>query len=530
MPVMDTNTAVHEYPLARRGINFYSNITTLHPEEALNTQNLIYRNGMKKRGGSSKFEDDEVQAGKKITGLHRFYYDTDSRQTLASSGTAVRYHNGTTWADIQTGLNDGANVLFDTWGALQKAYFANGEDELYSWDGSSAATLSGGNIPTSIIQVLPYQDRLLAIDNTNPGTLSWSDAFSTTAGNWVPASSTGVKPDSKLFGMVNHSINNSDSGYESAVLLAGANGMYLFAGTDLRTPATTGNYTIFPLATSVGCNTPRTMQWTPQGTIYLGTDGQVYILPFKSSTPIPIGNKIRSNQTGIEGIEDIPNSQIQNACAVYHDGYYKLSITQSGQTKNNVQFWLDVNRLHQDEERLWGPWYGPMLGMSISVFANLNGHGDNGELIGGESSGTTGAFVYDLAQSSVFADVGIAMQIYYQSSYNPLGNMHLRKSVHRMEAELLDVLGTVTIGFFDIDANLKIGDSFGLSGSEIFWDDNYWGEKDWSNSAPTRQVVNITPAIQPRQLSLTVSSSNDNDTFEIFALRVEATEQNKVFD
>ena len=47
MPIRDLDTAVHEYPLARRGINLYSNITTLHPEEAINTQNLTYRNGMK---------------------------------------------------------------------------------------------------------------------------------------------------------------------------------------------------------------------------------------------------------------------------------------------------------------------------------------------------------------------------------------------------------------------------------------------------------------------------------------------------
>ncbi len=530
MPVTDTNTAVHEYPLVRRGINFYSNITTLMPEEAINTQNLIYRNGMKKRGGSTKFEDDEVQSGKKITGLHRFYYNTDSKQLLTSSGTAVKYHDGATWQDVQTGLNDGANVEFATWGALQKVYFCNGVDELYSWDGSSATTLSGGAIPTSIIQVLPYQDRLLAIDNTNPGTLSWADAFSDTPGDWVAASSTGVKPDSKLFGMVNHSINNSDSGYESAVLLAGANGMYLFAGTDLRTPATTGNYTIFPLATSVGCNTPRTMQWTPQGTMYLGIDGQVYLLPFKSSTPIPVGDKIRSNQGGIEGIEDIPNDQIQNACAVYHDGYYKLSITQSGQTKNNAQFWLDVNRLFQDEEGLYGPWYGPMVGMAISVFATQNGNGDGGELMGGESSGIIGSFVYQLAQPPIFADVGVAIQIYYQSPYNELGNPYLRKDVHRIEAELLDVVGTVNVEFFDIDANLKTGDNFGLSGSAIFWDDAYWNEEFWSSSAPTRQVVNISPAIQPRRMGIIIGNSSDDDTFELYALRAEATEQSKVFD
>lgn len=531
MPERDTHSRVHEYPLAKRGLNLHGNIVEMLPDEAFTTQNLIYKNGMKKRGGGAKFETDEVDAGKKITGLHRFYYGAGNKQLVTASGTKVRYHDGATWQDIRTGLTDGANVEFETWGALQEVYYCNGTDgTLFKWDGSSDTALTGGAMPALMIQVLAYQDRLLAIDNTNPGTLSWSDAFSDTAADWEAASSTGVKPDSQLFGMIVHSQNNSDVGYEAAVLLAGDNGMYLFKGSDLRTPSTTGNYTIYPLATSVGCNAPRTMKWTPKGTVYLGIDRQVYILPFNSSTPIPIGDKIRSKIQGVEGIEKIPAAQITNACAIYHDGYYKLSVATSGQSVNNVQYWLDVNRLFQDESGLYGPWYGPMTGEAISVFAVQNGSGDDGQLMAGEADASTGSFIYEVGQNDVFGDSGTAIQNFYQTYYNPQGAFEFTKTAHIMEVELLDVLGTVNVGFFDIEGSLTTGSGVGLSGSAIYWDDNYWNDEYWSSSVPTRQVLRMSPAIQYRRLGLQISHSSSDDTFELYALRVKATEENKDFD
>ena len=503
MPIKDKDTLVHNYPLATRGINYHTNIVELHPEEAILTQNCIWKNGILKRGGSSKFETDEVASGKKVVGLYRFYYSTASKQLIATAGTAIRYHDGSTWQDIRTGLTDSTQMHMSTWGGVQKMYYSNGVDgSLYSWDGSSDTALTGGNLPALVVQTLPYQDRLLAIDNTNPGTLTWSASYDDTPANWIAASSAGVKPDSQLFGMINHSINNSDAGYESAVLLAGANGMYLFKGTDLRTPSTTGDYTIYPLATNIGCNAPRTMVWTPAGTIYLGIDGQVYILPFNASIPTPIGDKIRSNIQGVEGIENIPAGQISDACAVYHNGFYKLSVTQSGQTVNKIQFWLDVTRLSIDEKRMYGPWYGPMTGQSISVFANQDGNGDSGELMAGEDDPTTGGFVYQVDRVGVYNDSNTSYTVKYQTFYNPLGTTFLNKDIHQLEFELLDIEGTVGVQFYDITGLIKTGDSIPLSGSALYWDDFYWDEQYWSSSQPTRQRTPISPALNARRFSI----------------------------
>lgn len=515
MPDRDTDAAIFSYPLARMGINFNKNILGLNEEEALQTKNCIWKNGIIKRGGQAKFEDDEVDAGKKIVGLTRFYFSTASKQLLVASGTTNKYHDGATWQDIKTGLTDGAQTFFETW--LDSSYIANVSDAPHKWDGSSDSAV--GAAPADTRMFLAYQDRLLSITG---GDLTWSASFDDSS--WESVANVGVRPDTQLFGMIHHSATNVDAGYEAKILLAGANGMYIFSGTDLRVPSTTGDYTIFPLATSIGCNAPRTMVWTPHGTMYLGIDRQVYLLPFKSSVPVPIGTKIQSQHSGVEGIEKMPSGQISEACAVYHDGYYKLSIAQSGRTINNAQFWLDVDRLHQDEDTLWGPWYGPMEGQTISVYASQNGNGDIGELMAGEDDATVGSFVYQVGELDTFSDDGTAIDVNYQTYFNPLGEAAYMKVVNHAELEILDVLGTVNVDFLDITGVLKTGDTVPLSGSAIFWDDLFWDEFFWSSSAPTRARIDITPAIRTRRLSILVKHSSGDDKFEMYGLSTKAIE------
>lgn len=530
MPLNDFATQVVSYPMAHMGVNLHDNILEMNPAECLLAQNCVWENGMVKRDGQALVSSNQVVSSKKILGLHRFYKaDGTTSQTLAACDTTVKYLNAGSWTNAVTGLTTGLNTNFTTWGALNKAYICNGTDAMRSWDGSSAATITiADGVP---VQALPYQDRLLTIIG---GYLTWSASYSDTGANWEVASNTGVKPDTKLYGMCLHSISNESSSFDTKVLLAGANGMYLFFGRDLRVPSTTGDYSVYPLALPVGCVSPRTMCWTPAGTMWLGADKQVYLLPFNSVSPIIVGTKIQSNLQGTIGLKSIPDNQMANACAVYHNGYYKLSVASVNGTTNTIQWWADVKRGMKDERGNFGPWYGPMLGQSISCFANMNGFGDSGDLLGGEST-DKGGYVYTLATSGQYGDINPAdasskaISVAWQTYYNPLGNPHLRKDVHKIEAELLDVLGTVTVEFHDITGSIKTGDSFGLSGSAIYFDDAYWDEQYWSSSMPTRRVVDISPAIQPRRLSMTIKHSNATDKFEIYALHAEVKEQSGVF-
>ena len=528
MPIKDTFGNVVSYPMSKKGVCLNKNILELLPEECLLAQNIIWKNGLVKRGGQSLLTTTEVVASKKILGLHRFYKADGSTQLLAACDTTVKYYVGpSTWTNAVTGLTTGLQTYMTTWGALNKVYICNGTDKMNSWTGSAAAQITiADGVPT---QALPYQDRLLTIIG---GNLTWSGSFDDVGANWGTAVNIGVKPDTILFGMTYHSVTSSSAGYETKVLLAGANGMYLFAGTDLRWPSTTGDYTIYPLAIPVGCNAPRTMVWTPFGTFWLGSDLQVYMLPFGAVTPMPVGDKIRSKLIGFGGLETVPNIQIKNACACYHDGFYKLSVAEDGQTTNGVQWWLDINRLTQDENGHAGPWYGPMLGQTISCFAMQNGGGDGGECMAGEA--TAKGYVYQVGRNDVYGDVNpvdgtaASIPVQWQSFFNDLGNAALRTDVHKLEAELRAVLGSIGVSFYDIDTVLKTGDSFVLS-AYTYWNDLYWNDFYWNNTTPVRRVVDISPAIQPRRLSLVVTHNISNDTFELYSVKVETVEQAQVF-
>jgi hypothetical protein len=261
------------------------------------------------------------------------------------------------------------------------------------------------------------------------------------------------------------------------------------------------------------------------------------MLPFGAVTPVPIGTKITSvlssGLLNISGIETIPTTQIANACAVYSNGYYILSVAGAGQSTNNIQWWLDVKRLSQDEVGNWGPWYGPMTGQTISCFFSQNGNGDGGELMAGEH--TAKGYVYQVAQDGVYGDVAPAtatatpIPLIWQSPYNPLGDPSLRCDIHKMEAELLGTSGQINVDFYDIDQMLKTGTNFNLSGTQTYWNDNYWGDGYWSNSSPTRQVIDLSPAIQPRRLSVVFRQNVANDKFELYSATVETLEQAQVF-
>jgi hypothetical protein len=625
------NTSVIEYPLAKQGVNIHKNIVQLLPDECQLSQNMIWKNGMVKRGGQSLLNTTQAVASKAVVGLYRFYFGSSKQRLVAIDTKVIKDDEDNTWTDIITGQTSGLQTYFETWGALDKVYISNGTDRAQSYDGTtaissgaptftlnsqptagqlsevditingvlntgvegtdwdvqattqltsdditswlngltgiSADNASGASttitvtpaattdveafvwdfkgtdtaamatvvhlaLPAKTIQTLSYQDRLLTIDDNNPGELRWTGSF--TDASMELRTNTNVRPDIKIYGMIVHSLTSTDVGFRSAVLLAGANGMYLFQATDLRPPSTTGNYTIYPLATNVGCNAPRTMVWTPKGSMWLGLDKKIYLLPFNSSNPIPVSTKIESTQVQ-NGIESIPAAQIKNAAAIYHDGYYKIAFADTGQTTNNIQLWLDINRLNADEDGHFGPWFGPMKGQTISVFANQNGPGDQGELIGGEN--TAFGYIYELHNKDNLADItpaattsNKAIEWIYKTMHNALGNPEFAKDIHKIELELLDTVATVNIDYHDIKGSIKTGDILKLTGGSLLWDSSIlWDSLTWSDALPFRQKVYISPAIQPRRLSIIMKSSSSTNDFEIYAIRVKIAEQNLVF-
>jgi hypothetical protein len=554
VPITETNVQSYEYKLASKGINLRKNIVNMMPDEAIQTQNCFWRNGIVNRRGYEKYVLTEVSTGKTVTGLHRFYFGS-SKQLLASAGSVIKYKDGTIWtvidATIGQSLTDGQKVSFATWGALNKCYIGNGVDGPIKWNGSTASLLNPTDFPTKAIQFLAYQDRLLSLDVNSPGDLTWSASFSDTDA-WETVANCGVRPDTNIYGMIIHGSTNVDSGYEAKVLLAGSKGMYLFGGSDLTTGGG-GNYTIYELGLSVGCSASSTMKWTPVGTIWLGNDRQIYLLPFFNLTPIPIGNNIKSVYKGYTGIEDISAENIEKAEAVYHDGFYKLSIASKGKTYNDKQFWLDVDRLGKDST----PWYGTMIGRSFSKMFVMNGPGDKGELIAGE--GNNNSYVYEADKDEVYNDDGSDIQTRYTTFYNSLGDPAVAKDIDQIELELLSTLKAVFVELLDISGAKETGtemnqaywgqvywgreywadepltregvilDRTKLSSGVIYWGSQYWGTTYWGNRKPKRVQVPIPKPVQVRRLALTVIHDAGNEPFELYAVRVKVIEKSHIF-
>lgn len=518
MPLFEEDfTALYDYPLAKKGINLHVSGNDLVPEEALLTRNLFWRNGMIKRTGYIKLSEDEVASGKRVTSLHRFYFGENGRQLLAAAGTVIRQFDGASWVDISTGLTDSRQVLMETWGALDQVYMANGIDSPSSWNGSLLSPLTG--LVGKVVQFLSYQDRLLYIsdDTADIGGLGWSGSYEDSV--WEAPNSTGVRPDTRLFGMIIHAAQSSDAGINTRVLLAGASGMFLFFGTDLAPVGLGGDYRIDALATNVGCVSPLTMAWTPAGTMYLGSDKMVYLLPFEALTPIPIGRKIFSTSQQ-DGIEAIPASQLPNCSAVYHDGFYKLSIPTTNGVINKNQWWLDVERLARDDNRLWGPWYGPMEGMRFSAQEVQNGPGDNSEWIVGESDSGRGGFVYQADIKGNFSDLGENIPIGYQTFFNNLSSSLLNAVIHRIEFEMVASTGDYNIDYFDTVGKVRSSDALDLVGELVFLGESFYGDFFFNAIKPSRILQIVDPSIMVRFLSILIKNSSI-EKFELLAIRVE---------
>jgi len=532
MPLEGDAQGLVSYPLAKKGINLRVMRQALGPEEAFKTINLFWRDGIEKRGGYQKVDDSKVSGDNSVNGLHRFYFGGGSRQLLASSGQEVRFFDIGAWTLIKGGLSANKQVRFETWGSKDKVFIGNGDDAPFTWDGSTESPIT--NLTVSVIQFLAYQDRILFIAGDKPGELGWSNSFDDTLWNFAfdagtGEGETGVAPDTNLHGMIIHAAQVSDAGIKAKVLLAGSNGMYVFSGTSLTTPSTSplSDYSLESLATNIGCISPNTMKWTPKGTVYLGTDKQVYILPFDSLTPLPIGQKIISSGEGREdGLEAIPVSEMPTVSAVYHEGYYKLSIPAKNGAFNSVQYWLDMDRMEIDENKYFGPWYGPMRGMRFESQIVQSGPGDNGEWIGGEGDGIgIGGFVYTAGILGSFVDLEEPIDIQYQTFYHPLSNAMLEKVIDKFELELISETATLNIDFLDTTGNVSESALIPVIQDSVLWNQKFWNTFNWASLTAARIVVSPRPKnIKTRYLSLVIKLSSTAD-FRLFSIGLNLEEQ-----
>lgn len=254
----------------------------------------------------------------------------------------------------------------------------------------------------------------------------------------------------------------------------------------------------------VGCIAYKTIQQTPAGLVFLGTDGLVYLMPkFSNGGPLPVSRTVES------AFNKLTLTQQRNCAAVYDDGQYKLSVPEVNQsleengeafrvidttaspyageggtlvttsgaitrygnqaaTIPNVQYWLDIREPMDPSQIDFGyAWTGPHTGMKHSCFAKGTQYNDFNILWAGSAIDGT---IYQASVEGLGSDPlpelssTITPLVYdVRTGQFDAGDVHSDKSVKSVQYGLFTTRSidmTCTIECSGEVANSVLGESF----------------------------------------------------------------------
>ena len=123
------------------GMNDADEIDQLRDDEAVLIQNAYVskQGSLEKRAGMSLVGDDTGSTA--ITGLIGWIEDDGTKWLLSTTGTDLRYLNGSSWSTMDDGFTTSLDTEFVV--ANNKMYIFNGTDNTHSWDGAATALNSG---------------------------------------------------------------------------------------------------------------------------------------------------------------------------------------------------------------------------------------------------------------------------------------------------------------------------------------------------------------------------------------------------
>jgi hypothetical protein len=407
-----------------------------------------------------------------------------------SLGAAAPSVNTTAGAALPAGKRWQAR----NWPLLGATYFACGDAAApiqRTKDFLSRSSLIAGAIPDAIFGAFVelYFTRLVTAGTpANPNFFYYYDV----------GSDTSIQPEN--FGRISEPVtavgknafSTADNSLQEQLLLWGAHSMWSVNGD----PTQNG---VQQISRVIGCKSPKTVVNTPIGLMFLGSDRQIYLCR-SAGEPERVGNRIRAD------LLVIAETQLANATACYHNGFYKLSFAGDGGAGNTTQYWADLDPVLTGSPEI--EWYGPHDGQVIGCFCVEDGPSDALPLVGGADNAGT---VYKLDQAGLFADLGVAIQGEWwtkefdedetlrQKIWPGLGIGYLKTNA-----------GAATItAVLDAGASLKVATlTWGASGA--LWDVALWDVDLWGGDQFVEDVVNygdrvVGTTIQWRALHTTAA-------------------------
>lgn len=443
---------IAEYQDPRFGIDLRTSLEDLQPGQAEFLKNCYYDGGVRKRQGSVGVNSLRYSIQRGCGGARIYPNDATAFRAIAYGTSLATVNDVGVLATLTSGLTSDQDVRFQTWTLTDATYVCNGADLLAYIDNITQvfATVSGTNIPTSPTQVIPFVDRLFAIQD---GVVVTSDprtdaVFAATTSSWAAYKPVGSAGGVKALHL--HSVTGQQGDPLAQLLMFKQASVSALTGTDLGDDVTAasmpqgydGQVTL--LTHRIGTSSPRSIVTAPGiGTFWVTQDLNVAWLPFSQVTPLLIGDALYSRRTDIYGLNHAAGTQLDKIWMVYHDRKLKLGFPIGSDPYPSIQYWLDVRQLQgvspTPEQKLEVAWSGPHSGQTPSyVWVEAEG-GDQEVLYGVEGDPSLGTYLYRLSESSITYDTrGVATSSIVSeegSHYHTFGAPGFLKYIQRIRID-----------------------------------------------------------------------------------------------
>ncbi len=281
------------------------------------------------------------------------------------------------------------------------SYFANGRDFLNT-DGIGMAKMAPKNgcvIPTNPTFLFTFKDQLVCGTIDNKNVIYGSNALQ--ANNW----SDGGTGTNYRFAVLGDPFEGSLTAASVFAFTTGTDGPRAFlvgfkknscwSLTNVPDSTSGINAQADQMSGRVGCLAGRTIVQTKLGLLFLGSDGDIYMIR-GSGEPLPIGSKIKPLLKHLAQDDTL----MKMCVAVYHDNFYKLAYPSSAaSTYNDAQLWADL----RTEDGNGIQWDGPHTGINIGCQIALVSDNDSGDRIAGLADAAGSAKLDD---ESTYQDLG----------------------------------------------------------------------------------------------------------------------------
>lgn len=486
------------------GLNSRDSDLAIRPGQATSLQNVeFYRDGWRTRNGYSKKNSTSLGAVA-ITGLFDGWNDV-----LAYHGTTLGEWNGTTFADINTGLTSGAVPRFTSYNALDLMVNGNANDNPKKWDGTTFADLGGSPPKADDICVWRNHVWLSGLASPNQGEVRYSkieDPETWDSGGFLRPSKRSKGHD--IIAAQPLPYPGEEDG--TRLVVFGSDAIFHFDGF------TKSLFQVYTIKPRIGCISARSIvsaedfgYWVDEDGIYCSPDG---------------GQTINQISWDIQPTFEALNKSRLNLCAGVHlrykrQIYWSFSDTTSAYHNKllvyNYGLSTPMTPSQQGGRHVWSVYTGINLMAMTEVLSS-----NQFTVWGGEANSATGGFVYQLDSGT--SDAGTAISWKLKTKRFLLGDSWSVYSVLRKLTAVHDSLnGTMSVRLFvnagsaSVESQtLSLTGGGGVFGQAVFGTDVWGGASAIPNEAWYNRVV--------RAVQFEFSGSDLDKLIRFYEITIEA--------